>query len=490
MSNIATEQMLAAVRSTKESAKRAEQEYDRRADRLQEKASQNINLFGGSAVSQVADIAQESRSICDTLYATYQTLVRMLDSQCRPLLDQNPDYTAVRAVRDLIKWLNDESEIQNNFTASLNAYNLGDIAAVRYIPSMENKMIQTFWETSYQSLPGVADAERREQDEAARQRQEQAAARKARYEEGQKDAHSQKAQKEASYQDALIRWREAVAQTERNRADRIARMSESERTALTTAATEEYAAASIHLEQEKQLLQATLTRAQADLSAQGFFQFGEKLRLKKEIEKLQAQLSEKENALQNAAAQRDRKIRDIPFRLRQKQNEWEKVAEKAYPMPQEPCPPGMTPQQFASKKLQDAIYETLSQHKMLTVTELMEKCAAVRDLSETRVKALLRQMLGDRVEYREAARRAYYAAIPEKTDKQKVQDQEDRKRAKEAIYAYVRSAGRCTVGDISNNCIDIMHLPIQTVSALTRQLYEEGRLHRTESDRKAYFEIV
>jgi hypothetical protein len=76
MSNAATEQMLLLVRNTKESAGRAEQEYDRKADQLQMKAGQGIDLFGGSAVSQVADIASTSRKICDELYAAYQMLIR------------------------------------------------------------------------------------------------------------------------------------------------------------------------------------------------------------------------------------------------------------------------------------------------------------------------------------------------------------------------------------------------------------------------------
>ena len=118
MSNTATEQMLSAIQTIKESARQAEQEYDQRADALQKKANQTIDLFGGTAVSQIADLAAASKNICDQLYAAYQSLVTMLDGQCRPLLDQAPELTAVRAVRDTIQWLNSESEIENNFTAS------------------------------------------------------------------------------------------------------------------------------------------------------------------------------------------------------------------------------------------------------------------------------------------------------------------------------------------------------------------------------------
>ena len=192
MSNTATEQMLLAVQMAQESAAQAEKEYNRGAEHIQSKAGQNINLFGGSATSQVADLASESRKICDALYASYQMLVKMLDNQCRPLLDQEPEIPSVRAVRDLIKWLNDESEIENNFTASLNAHNLGNVASVRYIPSIENKMIQSFWETTYHALPGRVDFEYREKEEADRKKQEAANIRKAQYEESVKKTDSAK----------------------------------------------------------------------------------------------------------------------------------------------------------------------------------------------------------------------------------------------------------------------------------------------------------
>lgn len=117
--------LLQLVQQAKESAAKAEREYERREDALQAKASQNIDLFGGHAVSQAVDLAAEARKMCDSLYAAYQTLVAMTDAQCRPLLAQQPGREAVRAVRDLIKWLNDESEIENNFSASLNYRDLG-----------------------------------------------------------------------------------------------------------------------------------------------------------------------------------------------------------------------------------------------------------------------------------------------------------------------------------------------------------------------------
>jgi len=81
----------------------------------------------------------------------------------------------------------------------------------------------------------------------------------------------------------------------------------------------------------------------------------------------------------------------------------------------------------------------------------------------------------------------YYKAIPEKDP---AEIEKENKKYKEAILNYLKSNGRCTVGDLSDNCTDVMSLPIQKVSALTSQLYSEGKIHRTEDDRRAYFEAI
>ena len=76
MSNqAATERILQVVQMARSEAKRAEYEFDRRNSDIQRKASRNIDLFGGSATSQVADIARDARRACDDLFIAYQSLV-------------------------------------------------------------------------------------------------------------------------------------------------------------------------------------------------------------------------------------------------------------------------------------------------------------------------------------------------------------------------------------------------------------------------------
>lgn len=62
---------------------------------------------------------------------------------------------------------------------------------------------------------------------------------------------------------------------------------------------------------------------------------------------------------------------------------------------------------------------------------------------------------------------------------------------KEAIVAYL---GTCTeaqtIGDIMKNCTEVAELTNQRVSAIVRQLKEDGIVAREEIKRKAYFSLV
>lgn len=153
-------QMLEAVANAKKQAKSAEKQFDFAAEMVNIKSGSTIDLFGGRAVSQVADIASSVRKACDELYASYQSLVLMLDQQCRPLLSLNPSTRAVKEVMEMIKWLNKESEIGSNFSGSLNGSSLGDLVNVKYFASMECQMIQKHWENVYSTMPGTEEENR------------------------------------------------------------------------------------------------------------------------------------------------------------------------------------------------------------------------------------------------------------------------------------------------------------------------------------------
>ena len=153
-------QMLALVEQTLEKARKAGAAYELAADEVQKLAGgTNIDLFGNSVRQDTSRIVEAAVKACDDLYSAYQALIPTLDGGCRPLLAQKPGAKAVKAVAGTIAWLNEESEIENNYAISFNGTNLGNAVKAKYVPSPVSRAIQGFWEAEYAKLPDHAEAE-------------------------------------------------------------------------------------------------------------------------------------------------------------------------------------------------------------------------------------------------------------------------------------------------------------------------------------------
>ena len=405
MANIAGEKMLQAVRSAKESASRAGQEYDRAANMLQIKAQSNIDLFGGSAVSQVADIANESRKICDALYATYQMLVNMLDEECRPLLEQNPEIVAVREVRDLIKWLNNESEIENNFSASLNSQDLGRVVSGRYIPSIENKMIQSYWENKYHMWPGRAEAE-----EAERRKKEEAEAIEKRKKAEQAEKSKQSAKEEyllkmSIYEKEYAEWQLKVEAIQKRRSDEVETRLTAIQTVKKCQIEKSYAESMGHYNTQKNDCIAKMEDAQAQLATLGSGRFFKKMTARKIIRRMEKQISIITSDLNALSRLFDNDIQDLNTWIEYERERLELEMEHLYPFPSKPKKPypsrldgvAMTAQRLVAESLRDAIWEFMSLDKWYTIKELMDSVAAIYGMSMLNVKSILDNMYADSI---------------------------------------------------------------------------------------------
>ena len=284
MNNSATETILQYVEQSRSRARRAESQFDSSSRRIQRKASQDIDLFGGTATSQIAEIAGDVRRASDALYSSYQTEIQLLDDACRPLLEQKPSLEAVKAVTELIRWLNAESEINNNFTASVNHQGLGQVASVRYSPTMANQMIQRFWEAKYDSWPGRAEAlaaereRRRKAEEEARIREEKRRAEKEAEERRKKEA----AERERNALSQVIEKKKNEWNLQRNKMEQELRQAES--------------AARKSIDEDQRKLTA-LREARGTL---GIFKFSEKKELAGQISDLEGQIRDKELKLESA----------------------------------------------------------------------------------------------------------------------------------------------------------------------------------------------
>lgn len=202
----ATEIILEAVESAKREAKSAESLYDIRAETIERRASQTIDLFGGTATSQVVEIASMAKEACDDLYVAYQTQVKILDEICRPLLNEQPSVRAVKEVLEMIRWLNSESKIENNFSGSLNGSSLGQMYSSKYMPSIENKMIEQLWESKYNGMPGAAEENKAYQQ---RKTEERKAQREAEMRERQRIREEERREREEAVQREKLRKKQA-----------------------------------------------------------------------------------------------------------------------------------------------------------------------------------------------------------------------------------------------------------------------------------------
>ena len=82
--------MLSAVDEAKSNAQRAEQEYNRRSRELRIMTGFDIRLSSKTATNQLSDIVSAAKNACEALYASYQTQVQILDSECRPQIENDP----------------------------------------------------------------------------------------------------------------------------------------------------------------------------------------------------------------------------------------------------------------------------------------------------------------------------------------------------------------------------------------------------------------
>lgn len=72
-----------------------------------------------------------------------------------------------------------------------------------------------------------------------------------------------------------------------------------------------------------------------------------------------------------------------------------------------------TANQIANKGISDAIYEGMEDNRLYTITDIIKEVPACAELTNQRVSALVRAMIGTRVERIEEKRKAYFRKIAE-----------------------------------------------------------------------------
>jgi hypothetical protein len=72
-----------------------------------------------------------------------------------------------------------------------------------------------------------------------------------------------------------------------------------------------------------------------------------------------------------------------------------------------------TAQQVANASVADAIYEGMAEGTLYSITDLIKTIPECADLTNQRVSAIVRQMIGTKVERIEEKRKAYFRKIAE-----------------------------------------------------------------------------
>lgn len=114
---------------------------------------------------------------------------------------------------------------------------------------------------------------------------------------------------------------------------------------------------------------------------------------------------------------------------------------------------------------------------MTKMTNAMALEIAIAAVENVEAKAKLEKMLAQTLKKNSAERK------PTATQTENVG-------LKNAILAFMEAGKKYTVTDIMKGCAEVAGLSNQRVSALVRQLKDEGSLVREEIKRKAYFSLA
>lgn len=73
-----SQKILEVIQAAKAAAKEAEQEYEIRAQRAEDLASDSFRLGDRHNTSRIADIVMAAKKACEGLYMAYQNLVQLV----------------------------------------------------------------------------------------------------------------------------------------------------------------------------------------------------------------------------------------------------------------------------------------------------------------------------------------------------------------------------------------------------------------------------
>ena len=169
------EKILSAVKSARETFEKAQKNFSTKGEALTKKANSSrfsLNYMSTYDVNKVNEIIKEGVELSRDFYVACETLIGSLDMLCRPLLEQKPSAQAVGAIASLIdEIVKDLDDTKVSFNVYLNGSQAGSAESDKFKPSIESRVIQSFWNNTYHNMPGYQEEEQRKKDEKLREKQ-------------------------------------------------------------------------------------------------------------------------------------------------------------------------------------------------------------------------------------------------------------------------------------------------------------------------------
>lgn len=117
--------------------------------------------FSVLEMGSATEVMAEAKRLTDDLYASYESYVRLLDTECRPYLNNGASAKEIKEVWQLIQKINKESsQICNSIAGDFGSFGSLDMRAEYYLASMEAKSIEKAWENAYAMTPEYAEERR------------------------------------------------------------------------------------------------------------------------------------------------------------------------------------------------------------------------------------------------------------------------------------------------------------------------------------------
>ena len=267
-----------------------------------------------------------------------------------------------------------------------------------------------------------AEEEAKRKAEERRQKEEELRKKEAEEKRKREEAEKQRLEDEKeAYRRAYAEWETECSKVNEQRSAYIAEQLENEKTALKAAAEETKRNALENANSKLDDLAMRKKNAEKALEALGVFKFGEKKTQKALIEQCEAEIRHTQEKIAAAKQKYDDEMNGMDRLLKQKKKSYTEKAEKLFVMPHEPQKPDSVIKEeeeqerqraasmLANQSVKEDILAFMADGGLYTVTEIAENFP---EFSNTRISALLRQLLADgKVERLEDKRKAYFRII-------------------------------------------------------------------------------